>query len=150
MVLWIVLACVLGVAACLQGATNGLLAARIGLPQTVMLTSVVVLAASAAWWLWARSAAGAQGALAAPAAGSWLYLGGVYGFLILAIAAFLFPRLGAGPTTAIMVAVQLITALVLDHFGCMGGRLAVTPLRWCGALLLVLGAVLVLWPRLRA
>jgi transporter family-2 protein len=152
MLWWIVLACLLGAAACLQGATNGDLAGRVGLPAAVVVTSVVVLSVSAVWWLAARAAAPANGPPAAwpPAGQFWLYLGGVYGLVILVIAAFLFPRLGAGPTTAIMVAAQLLTALALDQLGWPGARLDVTPMRVCGALLLVAGAVLVLWPRLRA
>ena len=76
-------------------------------------------------------------------------VGGAYGLFIIAGAAFAYPRLGAGPTTALMVAAQLTTALVLDHYGLPAGKVEVTPMRLVGAGLLFAGAVLVLWPRLR-
>jgi transporter family-2 protein len=78
----------------------------------------------------------------------WHYLGGLFGLAIIAGAAFAFPRLGAGATVALMVAAQLGTALLLDHFGATGERLALTPARLSGAVLLLAGALLVLWPRL--
>jgi bacterial/archaeal transporter family-2 protein len=145
MVLWIPLVCLLGIAACLQGATNGALGARIGIANTVALNAVVVFAGSALWWWLAPKSP--------PALGTtpwWLYLGGLYGLFIVGAAAFLFPRLGAGATTALMIGCQLLAALCLDHFGWFGDRFAVTPVRLVGALLLAAGAVLVLWPRLRA
>ena len=143
--LWIALACLLGIAACLQGATNGALGGRLGVAAAVAVNATVVfVAAAVVWWLSPRAPAPQE------ALPWWIWLGGAYGLLILAAAAVVFPRLGAGPTTALMVASQLLTALVLDHLGLFGPRLEVTPLRVCGALLLFAGAVLVLWPRLRA
>jgi len=68
---------------------------------------------------------------------------------IIAGAAFAYPRLGAGPTTALMVAAQLGTALALDHYGLPSGKVPVTPMRLVGAAFLLVGALLVLWPRLR-
>ena len=143
--LWIALACLLGIAACLQGATNGALGGRLGVAAAVAVNATVVFVAAAlVWWLSPRAPAPSE------ALPWWIWLGGAYGLLILAAAAVVFPRLGAGPTTALMVASQLLTALVLDHLGLFGPRLEVTPLRVGGALLLCAGAVLVLWPRLRA
>jgi transporter family-2 protein len=144
MVTWISLACLLGAAACLQGATNGALAERVGLPSAVALNAAIVCAvALLVWWFQPPGAPRA-------AAPWWLWLGGLYGLFILGAAAFVFPRLGAGPATALMVAAQLITALCLDQTGWFGPRLELTPVRVLGAVLLLLGAVLVLWPRLRA
>ncbi|MBL8732325.1 MAG: DMT family transporter [Planctomycetes bacterium] len=143
MLAFVALAAVLGLCVALQGATNGALASRIGLPAAVLLNAVVVVVAAFVWWLLA--ARGAQAALPS----SWLlYLGGVYGLVIIALAAFLFPRFGAGSTMAVMVAAQLVMVLVLDHIGWPGQAVPVTVPRLCGAGLLVLGAVLVLWPRL--
>jgi transporter family-2 protein len=68
--------------------------------------------------------------------------------VIIAGVAFAFPRIGAGPTTALMMTAQLVTAMVFDHLGLPNGRIDVTPARLLGAALLVAGAVLVLWPKL--
>ena len=69
------------------------------------------------------------------------------GLYIIASAAFCFPRLGPGPTMALVVAAQLAVALAFDHFGIGAEPLPVTPVRLAGAALLVAGALLVLWPR---
>ncbi len=141
----ICLAVLMGVASAVQGATNGTLAGRVGLASAVWINALVVALGASAFWLVAKRAPAAD-----PASPWFLYLGGVYGLVIIAGAAFAFPRLGAGPTTALMVAAQLSTALVLDHLGLPGGKVEVTPSRIAGAALLFVGAVLVLWPRLRA
>jgi transporter family-2 protein len=142
----IVLALCMGIASAVQGATNGALTGRIGLSSAVWLNALVVMiGATLFYFVLPRGAAsGAPGVI-----GPWyLYAGGCYGLFIIAGAAFAFPRLGAGPTTALMVAAQLTTALALDHLGLPSAKLAVTPLRLVGVALLLAGAVLVLWPRL--
>ncbi len=145
MLLWIVCACGVGIAICLQGATNGAFGARIGVPAAVAinLATALVVAGVVYWWL-------PRAAPRDEPTPWWMWLGGAYGLCILAGAAFVFPRLGAGTATALVVAAQLLTALCLDHFGWPGGRVDVTPVRWLGAALLMVGAVLVLWPRLRS
>jgi len=140
----VLLALAMGVASAAQGATNGTLAGRVGLPSTLLVNATIVFAGALAAWLFTR-----RGFETEPASPWWLYIGGAYGLFIIAGAAFAFPRLGAGPTTALMVAAQLGTALALDHFGLPGGKVAVTPMRLVGAAFLFVGALLVLWPRLR-
>src|SRR5215471_2864382 len=50
----------------------------------------------------------------------WLYGGGLIGALMLFIGLFVAPRLGIATTVALFIAAQLITALVIDHFGLLG------------------------------
>ena len=133
-----------GCASALQGATNGALAGRVGLSSAVLINALIVTSGAGALWI-GLPRGSSTGAEPLP----WfLFLGGVYGLIILLAAAFAFPRLGAGPTTALMVAAQLCAALILDQLGWPSDRLAVTPIRVLGAGFLVLGALLVLWPRL--
>ncbi len=157
--IWILvfLALCMGIASTVQGATNGTLSGRIGLSSAVFVNAAVVFAIAFAAWLFTRRGFASEpaspswlGFASQPASPWWLYVGGAYGLFIIAGAAFAFPRLGAGPTTALMVAAQLGTALVLDHFGIGVGKIAVTPMRLVGALFLLVGALLVLWPRLRS
>lgn len=139
----IFLALLTGFCVCLQGVTNGALAARTSLSAAVFLNGLVVALGTFVLWLSDRRPLVIDGV-------PWfLYLGGIYGILILACAAFVFPRLGAGAMTAFVVAAQLVAALALDHLG-VPTRVPLTPGRLAGALLLLLGAVLVLWPKLRA
>lgn len=142
--LLVLLALAMGAASAVQGATNGTLAGRIGLSSAVLVNATLVFAGALAVWLFTRKGFATQ-----PPSPWWLYAGGAYGLFIIAGAAFAFPRLGAGPTTALMVAAQLGVALALDHFGVPAGKVAVTPMRLFGVVLLLVGALLVLWPRLR-
>ncbi len=134
----------MGIALAVQGATNGTLAGRIGLSGAVLVNAALVFGGAVTMWLFTR-----RGVATEPPSPWWLYAGGAYGLFIIAGAAYAFPRLGAGPTTALMIAAQLATALTLDHLGLPAGKIPVTPVRIVGTLLLVIGAILVLWPRLR-
>jgi transporter family-2 protein len=142
-ILLFALAMLVGCAATLQGATNATLAGRSSLATAVFINALVLTAVAGTVWLATRRSFASN-----PPSPWWLYLGGVYGIIIIAGAAFAFPRIGAGPTTALMMAAQLCTALVLDHLGLPNGRIDVTPARLLGACFLLAGAVLVLWPKL--
>jgi bacterial/archaeal transporter family-2 protein len=137
----------MGAASAVQGATNGTLAMRIGLASAMMVNASIVFGVALVVWLATRRPLASElgGELTSP---WYLYVGGLYGLFIIGGAAFAFPRFGAGPTTALMVAAQLGTALVLDHLGVPSGKIAVTPTRVVGVVLLAAGAALVLWPKL--
>jgi transporter family-2 protein len=143
-VVLILLALVTGVCVCLQGVTNGALAARTSLPAAVFLNGMVVAAGTFVVWLTADR----RPLIASEPTPWFLYLGGLYGILILACAAFVFPRLGAGAATAFVVTAQLVSALALDHAG-VPHRVPLTGARLVGAVLLLVGALLVLWPKIR-
>jgi transporter family-2 protein len=143
----VLLALGMGFASCIQGATNGTLAARTGLWTAVLINAAVVFAGAVTLWVWHRGGTVADGDAARP---WYLFLGGCYGLFIIAGAAFAFPRLGAGPTTALMIAAQLTLALAFDHLGIPGRPMPLSPARLLGAVLLFAGALLVLWPKLGA
>ncbi|WEK28131.1 MAG: DMT family transporter [Candidatus Pseudomonas phytovorans] len=73
----------------------------------------------------------------------WLWVGGVLGAMYVAGAAALIPKLGAAGFLVLVVAGQIITAVLADHFGVMGlsgkplnlARLAGVALILCGVLL---------------
>ncbi|MFJ4454846.1 DMT family transporter [Pseudomonas sp. NPDC089392] len=74
----------------------------------------------------------------------WLWIGGVLGAMYVAGAAALTPKLGAAGFLVLVVAGQIITAVLADHFGVMG--LAGKPLnlaRLAGVLLILCGVLLV-------
>jgi transporter family-2 protein len=110
------LAVVAGVAVAFQGATNQGLVRSAGIGPALVVNTVVVLIGVAGLWL-------ATGAATTffPAGASWtLYLGGVFGFVIIAAAVLVFPRLGAAYAIALMVCGQCLAALVIDHYGLLG------------------------------
>ncbi len=140
------LAALMGIASTAQGVTNGSMSGKIGLSGTILLNAIVVMVGALSFWLTQPRHEGAS----LSGIPWYLFLGGAYGICIIGSAAYLFPRIGAGPATAVMIAAQLILALLIDHFGIGTARLPLTPYRLLGALMLIGGAVLVLWPRLQA
>ena len=134
------LALAAGVAAAMQAATNSGLARFAGLGPTLVVNTVTVLLGAIGLWV----AMGARPTFF-PADAPWsLYLGGLFGFVIIASLTVVFPRIGAAYAVALMVGGQCIAALVVDHYGLMGmPRQAVTMQRVIGIALVSAGALVV-------
>jgi transporter family-2 protein len=110
------LAVAAGVAVACQGATNQGLLKSVGIGPALIVNTVVVLLGVLGLWL----ATGAKTTFF-PAGASWtLYLGGVFGFIIIAAAVLIFPRLGAAYAITLMVSGQCLAAVIIDHYGLMG------------------------------
>ena len=74
----------------------------------------------------------------------WLWIGGVLGAVYVASAAAFSPKLGAGGFIVLVVAGQMIAAVIVDHFGLMGlTSRPVTLVRFAGVALILVGAVLI-------
>lgn len=74
----------------------------------------------------------------------WLWIGGVLGALYVAGAAALTPKLGAAGFLVLVVAGQILTAVIADHFGVMGlGGKPVNVARVAGVVLILCGVFLV-------
>lgn len=125
-----------GVAVVFQGATNQGLLKDIGIGPALLVNTIVVLLGVAILWL----VTGAR-TVFFPASAAWTrYLGGLYGFFIIAAAVVVFPRLGAAYAIALMVCGQCLAALVIDHYGLLGmGRTPATLPRVLGVVLVVGG-----------
>jgi transporter family-2 protein len=73
-----------------------------------------------------------------------VWLGGLLGAAYVASVTVLGPRLGAATLTAVVVAAQMVAALVIDHYGLVGfAQHSATPWRVFGAVLIAAGVVLV-------
>jgi transporter family-2 protein len=76
---------------------------------------------------------------------AWAWFGGLLGAAYVASVTLLGPRLGAMTLLALVIAGQLLAALVVDQFGLIGfPQVPVTPARLLGAALLLAGALLVM------
>jgi transporter family-2 protein len=130
------LAVAAGAAATAQAATNAGLARATGLGPAVVINTIVVLLASMALW----AATGAPMTFL-PAGTPWtLYLGGLFGFTIVASLTVVFPKIGAAYAIALMVGGQCLAALVVDHYGLIGmPREPMTLQRLVGAALVAAG-----------
>lgn len=74
----------------------------------------------------------------------WQWIGGLLGACYIVVAIVVAPRLGAATFIAVVVAGQMLSSLVLDHYGWVGfAEHPVSPLRLLGAALIVGGVVLV-------
>ena len=75
----------------------------------------------------------------------WIWLGGVVGASYILVTITFSGRLGAAGWLGVVVTGQILTSVVLDHFGLVGFRVhAVTPARVVGVALLLIGAAIVL------
>jgi transporter family-2 protein len=74
----------------------------------------------------------------------WAWVGGLLGAIYVVSTIVVIPKLGAATLIALVVAGQMLTSLVLDHFGAFGlQEQGVTVWRAAGAVLLVAGVVLI-------
>ena len=138
-VVFAALALAAGVAATLQAATNAGLARAAGLGPALVANTAIVLVGCLGLW----AGLGASTSFF-PAGASWtLYLGGLFGFALLASLAFVLPKIGAAYAIALMIGGQCVAALAVDHFGLMGmPRDPLTVQRAIGLALAAAGAVM--------
>lgn len=74
----------------------------------------------------------------------WMWTGGLMGAFFVAAAVVVAPVLGAGTMMCWMVAGQMVASIFLDHYGVIGYAVReATPARIAGAVLVVIGAVLI-------
>lgn len=78
---------------------------------------------------------------------AWVWVGGLIGAVYVTLALLAAPRLGFALFTAAAIAGQLLTSLVLDHFGLLGvARQPMTMTRLLGVALLIAGIALIRRP----
>jgi len=126
----------------IQAPTNALLAKAGSSPVLAALISFAIgTMALLAVWL-ATQPRPAPGAFAGLPWYAWL--GGLYGAMFVAVAAYAAPRIGLASLITIGVAGQIGMALLLDHLGALGlSREPVNPGKVLGALLVLAGVILV-------
>ncbi|MBB6610851.1 DMT family transporter [Pontibacter sp. Tf4] len=74
----------------------------------------------------------------------WLYVGGLLGAFYITAVVIVAPRLGAATTIGLIVASQLIFAVIFDHFGWLGFPVKeVSLIRIVGVILLIAGVFLI-------
>ena len=138
----LLLALVAGILIAIQAPTNAILAKASGSPIVVAFISFFVGTV-------------ALGAIVAATSGRvfapelryvpwYAWVGGLYGAVFVAVAAFAAPRIGVGVLLTAAIAGQLLAALILDHYGFFGlPRQPVNLTRIAGVTLVLAGAMLV-------
>ena len=126
----------------IQAPTNAMLAKAGGSAVLAALISFAVgtIALMLAWLV-----SGTRPGAATFASLPWYaWIGGVYGAIFVAVAAYAAPRIGLASLITVGVAGQILAALWLDHIGALGlPREPISIGRVAGALLVVAGVVLV-------
>lgn len=77
---------------------------------------------------------------------AWIWLGGAFGALYVAVFTLLVPRLGAASMICLSVFGQVTASLLLDHYGVLQAPQLVTPGRVLGALMVLAGVFMVMQP----
>ncbi len=139
------LALVSGALIPVQAASNAALSRAVGDNVPIAALTLFVLAATAAAAVLVVSGKGVATAAALREAPWWSFSGGpIVAFYVFTIT-FLSPRLGIGTSIALVVAGQVLSALVIDHFALLRSlQFALTPARAAGAALMIVGAFLAL------
>jgi bacterial/archaeal transporter family-2 protein len=131
-----------GIAGAAQAAVSGALGRRVGTIGAagfgVVLAAVLVVALAVA--------VGRGGSIAAAIHQPvWLWLGGLFGAVIVLAIAYAPPRIGTFATVALLIAGQLAAGAAIDAFGMLGSpRIPVTFTRATGLVLVAAGAALTL------
>jgi transporter family-2 protein len=126
----------------LQAPTNAMLARGVGSPiNAAMISFLVGSVGLIAATLLLRAKPDLAATRALP---WWVWLGGLYGAVLVAATAFAAPRIGVASALTLGVAAQLVVAVGLDHFGAMGLKVRPVDLtKIAGLALVAVGVVLV-------
>lgn len=126
----------------LQAPTNSILARAGGSPVLAALISFTVgTAALLLVWLMSGNRPGPSAFAGLP---WYAWIGGLYGAVFVAVAAYAAPRIGVASLITIGIAGQITIALLLDHMGALGlTREPINLGRVAGAVLVLAGVVLV-------
>ena len=126
----------------IQAPTNAMLAKAGGSPILAALISFSVgTVALLAVWLATPNRPGTAAFAGLP---WYAWIGGLYGALFVAVAAYAAPKIGVASLITIGIAGQIAMALWLDHIGAMGlSREPINVGRILGAVLVIAGVILV-------
>lgn len=132
-----------GVAAALQVAINGKLGERIGTIEAATFQTIVALVLFVS--VTASLRGGMGGVVSALRQPAWMWLGGAMGFVIVSALTYAPARIGNLTFAAVLIALQLVAATVIDALGLFGfDRLGLSAHRLAGLVLLAAGVALVL------
>ena len=140
---YIFLAVLAGVAVTAQVGVNSSLRQHLGSPLSAAFFSFLIGTAGIFLYTIATRASWptTQAMAKAP---SWTWIGGLLGAYYVVTAIVVAPKLGAAGLVSIVVATQLCTSLILDHYGLIGfAQHSINGWRIAGALLLVAGVALI-------
>lgn len=142
---YLILALVVGITVPLQAGINVRLRDAL-MGDAALAAFVSFTVGTLALALYAGIVGNGFGTLATAAARGplWMWSGGLLGAVFVASTIILAANLGAANMLCWVIAGQLMAGLLMDHYGLIGYAVReVSPMRMVGAVLLVMGAILV-------
>jgi transporter family-2 protein len=128
----------------LQGLVNARLGAQVGGPVVAAFVSFLIgTVLLGAYLLLTRTPLTMGGATRLP---PWIWTGGLLGALYVACFTLLIPRLGAASLICLAILGQVTASLVFDHFGVLQAPRRADPVRIAGAILMIIGVLMVAAP----
>lgn len=132
-----------GACASIQIGVNNSLRSALGDPVVAALISFAVGTVALMAYVFAMGIPMSLGQAAASGP-FWMWFGGLLGAVFVATSILVAGNIGAGAAMVWIIAAQLVTSLLLDHFGLFGFTIRLmSPVRLFGAGLLIVGAYLV-------
>lgn len=144
---FLALSFVAGVAIAVQVAVNSQLRGRLHDPMHATLISFFVGGTiSILYCLIVRSPLPDSSTLTT--APWWIWTGGALGILYVWSTVVVGPHVGIAMFLSLVIAGQMLTSLLIDHFGWLQmPAVPLSPLRLCGIVLVVVGATMVSWTK---
>ncbi|WP_132986639.1 DMT family transporter [Luteimonas terricola] len=143
---WLAMLAIVAIGAMLplQGLVNARLATALHGPVMAAFVSFLVGSVMLGTWLLvARTPFGATPDARFPA---WIWIGGVLGAVYVAVFTLLIPRVGAAAAICLAVFGQVVASMLLDHYGVLQAQRPADWTRVTGAILVLLGVLLVAAP----
>jgi bacterial/archaeal transporter family-2 protein len=139
-VMWLMVMFCAGIAVAVQPSVNARLAQKVGVLESSCLSFAVGTLVLLALLL----ASGKGNLKGLGEVAWWEWTGGVLGAFFVTMTIFIVPRIGTTAAMTSIIAAQLITGVLLDHFGAFGLRQYPLDLkRTIGCLLLLAGVALI-------
>lgn len=111
---WYILAIAMGGCIAFQPVTNAMAMKKVGLAPTLIVTNCMVLLFAAGLAIWSPQNSNWA---AVPGLRPDLWMGGIYGIIILMGGILVFPKLGALTSLGLILFGQFFFGLWVDHFG---------------------------------
>lgn len=138
-----IVALVSGISMAVQGALNTVLGKFIGVLETTFIVHIVGTLVVALGLFAFKFGTGSFGNI--PRAPWYAFIGGIFGVIIVYSVVFSISRLGVAIATTIIITGQIVTAVLIDHFGLFGlDKICFSWTKGLGIIFLSLGVKLML------
>lgn len=142
--IFMLLAIIAGIAVTIQGPVNAALGAKVKNADFATLWSFVGGSAVLLIYFFAIKKYSLPSIETLKTVPWWAYLGAITGIIYVFSVVLVIPQLGVGRATVLLLLAQIITAMLLDHFGALGlAKNPITMNKIVGLVFMVVGIVFI-------